>query len=190
MKHGPTRKGRRPDFRPERVPTSDWCFMAREAEESSKERTQMTVHRTGALPGKAAQWKAIDWRKAWRYVRRLQMRIAKAVKEGTKGKVKALQWILTHSLYTKLLAVKRVTSNKGKKTPGVDGILWKGGKAKMQAAYRLQRYGYKAQPLRRIYIPKEKRQEAAVKYSNDVRQGQAGIIQTVIGSCGRDNGGP
>jgi len=115
----------------------------------------MTVHRTGALPDKAAKWRAIDWPKARQYVRRLQMRIAKAVKEGLKGKVKALQWLLTHSYYAKLLAVKRVTSNKGKNTPGVDGILWKGSKAKIQAANSLQRHGYKAQALRRVYIPKK-----------------------------------
>jgi RNA-directed DNA polymerase len=114
----------------------------------------MTVQRTGALPGDA-KWKAIDWQEAQRCVRRLQMRIAKAVKEGKQSRAKALQWILTHSLHAKLLAVKRVTSNKGKKTPGVDGILWKGPRAKMQAAYRLQRHGYMAQPLRRIYIPKK-----------------------------------
>jgi len=115
----------------------------------------MTVHRTGALPDHTAKWKAIDWQKARQYVRRLQMRIAKAVKERSQGKVKALQWLLTHSYYAKLLAVKRVTSNKGKNTPGVDGILWKGDKAKVQAAKSLQRHGYKAQALRRIYIPKK-----------------------------------
>jgi len=84
-----------------------------------KGRTQMMVLRTGALPDHAAKWKAIDWPRARQYVRRLQMRIAKAVKERSKGKVKALQWLLTHSFYAKLLAVKRVTSNKGKNTPGV-----------------------------------------------------------------------
>ena len=115
----------------------------------------MTVLRTGALPDHAANWRAIDWQKARQYVRRLQMRIAKAVKEGSKSKVQALQWLLTHSFYAKLLAVKRVTSNKGKNTPGVDGILWKGDKAKIRAADSLQRHGYKAQPLRRIYIPKK-----------------------------------
>jgi RNA-directed DNA polymerase len=139
----------------QRVPTSGRCFIVRESGESSKVRTQMTVQRTGALTGDAVLWKAIDWQKAQRHVRRLQMRIAKAVKEVKQGRVKALQWILTHSLYAKLLAVKRVTSNKGKKTPGVDGILWKGPRAKIQAAYSLQRHGYRAQPLRRIYIPKK-----------------------------------
>ena len=83
------------------------------------------------------------------------MRIAKAVKEKKPGKVKALQWILTHSHYAKALAVKRVTSNKGKKTPGVDGILWKSARANMQAVCRLRQHGYRAQPLRRVYIRKK-----------------------------------
>lgn len=57
------------------------------------------------------------------------MRIAKAVKENRWNRVKALQYLLTRSFYAKLLAVKRVTSNKGKKTPGVDGVLCQGARA-------------------------------------------------------------
>ena len=102
-----------------------------------------------------ANWRSIDWDKTRREARRLQMRIAKAVKEGKHGRVKSLQWILTHSFYAKALAVKRVTSNKGKNTPGVDGILWKTARIKMQAILSLRQHGYKAQPLRRIYIPKK-----------------------------------
>jgi RNA-directed DNA polymerase len=110
---------------------------------------------TGALIDDAKQWHAIDWQRAQREVRRLQMRIAKAVKEGKPGKVKALQWLVTHSFYAKLLAVKRVTSNKGLKTPGVDGVVWKGARTKIRAARGLKRRGYKPLPLRRIYIPKK-----------------------------------
>ncbi|MHC4145202.1 MAG: group II intron reverse transcriptase/maturase [Planctomycetota bacterium] len=83
------------------------------------------------------------------------MRIAKAVQEGKRGRSKSLQWILTHSFYAKALAVKRVTSNQGRRTPGVDGILWKTARAKMQAILSLRQRGYKAQPLRRTYIPKK-----------------------------------
>ena len=100
-------------------------------------------------------WRSIDWDNAWREVKRLQIRIAKAVKEGKHGKVKSLQWLLTHSFYAKALAVKRVTSNKGKKTPGVDGVLWKTSQDKMNAVISLTQRGYKAKPLRRIYIPKK-----------------------------------
>jgi RNA-directed DNA polymerase len=92
---------------------------------------QMTVDKTGAPGDNTTGWRAIDWQKARNEVRRLHMRIAKATKEGKYGKVKALQWILTHSFYARALAVKRVTSNKGKKTPGIDGVLWKTASAKM-----------------------------------------------------------
>jgi RNA-directed DNA polymerase len=100
-------------------------------------------------------WRSIEWDRAWREVKRLQMRIAKAVKDGKPARVKALQWILTHSFYAKALAVKRVTSNKGKKTPGIDGVLWKTTKDKIFAVFALRQRGYKALPLRRIYIPKK-----------------------------------
>jgi RNA-directed DNA polymerase len=96
----------------------------------------------------------IDWNLARREDRRLQMRIAKAVMAGQWNKVRTLQYLLTRSFYAKLLAVKRVTSNKGRHTPGVDGVLWQGARAKWRAVMSLRRRGYKPRPLRRIYIPK------------------------------------
>jgi RNA-directed DNA polymerase len=54
-------------------------------------------------------------------VRRLQARIVKATQAGRMGKARALQHLLTHSYSGKKLAVERVTSNAGSKTPGVDG---------------------------------------------------------------------
>lgn len=85
----------------------------------------------------------------------MQRRIAKAVQAGKHRKAQALQWLLTHSWYAKLLAVKRVTTNNGKRTPGVDRVLWTTPEAKLQAACQLGRRGYRPQPLRRIQIPKK-----------------------------------
>jgi RNA-directed DNA polymerase len=87
-------------------------------------------------------------------VNKLQARIVKAQKEGRYGRVKALQWTLTHSFYAKALAVKRVTSNNGSKTAGVDHVLWATSNAKFQAINCLKRRGYKPQPLRRVNIKK------------------------------------
>lgn len=106
--------------------------------------------------GKWQDWNAINWREVRKHVRRLQNRIAKAVREGRYNKAKSLQWILTHSYYAKLLAVKRVVSNKGKKTPGVDGVIWNTNNKKIEAVNTMKRRGYKPLPLRRIYIPKRK----------------------------------
>ena len=99
-------------------------------------------------------WDSIDWKKAAAYVKKLQMRIAKAQKEGRHNKVKALQWTLTHSFYAKALAIKRVTENRGKKTPGVDKILWTTKKEKWEAITTLKRHGYRPLPLRRVYLRK------------------------------------
>ena len=120
-----------------------------------KKRKQMTAQKAGALGDSAGWWNSIDWKKAQREVRRLQVRIAKAVKENRWNRVRSLQHLVTHSFYAKLLAVKRVTSNKGKKSPGVDGVLWRGVRAKWRAACSLRRRGYHPQPLRRIYIEKK-----------------------------------
>ena len=73
---------------------------------------------------KTVDWNAIDWRKAHQNVRRLQVRIVKAMQEGRWGKVKALQRLLTHSFSGRVMAVRRVTENRGKRTPGIDGIIW------------------------------------------------------------------
>ena len=110
---------------------------------------------TGASSSEVCEWNHIDWQQAEAEVCRLQMRIAKAVREGKWGKVKSLQWILTHSHHAKLLAVKRVSQSSGAKTPGVDGVLWRTAEQKICAASSLHRRGYKAQPLRRVYILKK-----------------------------------
>jgi RNA-directed DNA polymerase len=109
----------------------------------------------GAPPTRIINWKHIVWKKVEFLVERLQMRIAKAIQLGKHHKANALQWILSHSFYAKLLAVKRVTQNKGKNTPGVDKIIWKTPNQKLKAAYSIKKRGYKSKPLRRIYIPKK-----------------------------------
>jgi RNA-directed DNA polymerase len=88
-------------------------------------------------------------------VRELQMRIAKAVREGKLRLAESLQWLLTHSFYGKLMAIRRVVTNKGKSTPGVDGVVWNSPKKKMQAVNLLNRRGYRPYPLRRVYIKKK-----------------------------------
>lgn len=108
----------------------------------------------GAPSREAIHWHSINWAKCYREVRRLQARIVKAMQEGKHGRVKALQWMLTHSFSGKALAVRRVTENQGKKTPGIDGITWSTPEAKSQAMLSLKRRGYKPLPLRRVYIPK------------------------------------
>jgi RNA-directed DNA polymerase len=114
-----------------------------------------TVQTVGAVSIEAAEWYAIDWRAINRNVRRLQVRIVQATKVGRWNKVKALQRLLTCSYSGKVLAVRRVTENNGKKTAGVDRIIWETPEDKTKAVHDLKRRGYQPQPLRRVYIPKQ-----------------------------------
>src|SRR6202158_3408923 len=100
-------------------------------------------------------WHGINWADAQRQVRRLQTRMVKATQGGRHNKVKALQWLLTHSFSGKALAVKRVTENEGKNTPGVDKVTWKTPVAKTNAIASLKRRGYSPLPLRRVFILKK-----------------------------------
>lgn len=117
----------------------------------------MTAIIAGASPTLSLNWDTVEWPKVVADVRRLQMRIAKAFREGRYGKVKALQWLLTHSFSAKLLAVKRVVQNQGAKTPGVDNIVWDTPAKKINAAKSLSRRSYQTKPLKRIYIPKKQK---------------------------------
>lgn len=99
-------------------------------------------------------WLQADWLRIKEEVKRLQARIAKATMEGRWGKVTVLQRLLTRSHSGKMLAVKRVTENRGKRTPGVDGKIWLTPTAKWTGMKLMQHRSYRALPLRRIYIPK------------------------------------
>jgi len=140
--------------------------MTRKFDETTTKGKQMTEElkkgSTGAPFHGATDWHAIDWKSVSCNVRRLQTRIVKATKEKRWGKVKALQRLLTHSFSGKALAVRRVTENQGKNTPGVDKITWNTPQKKINAVYALRQRDYHPQPLRRISIPKKNGKKRAL----------------------------
>lgn len=79
----------------------------------------------------------------------------KAVRTRQWHHVRCLQRLLAHSFFAKLLAVRRVSSNRGKRTAGVNGFVLKTPAQKWQLAQRLYAKDYEPKPLRRIYIPKK-----------------------------------
>jgi RNA-directed DNA polymerase len=88
-------------------------------------------------------------------VSRYQTRIVQAMQTGKTGRVKHLQGMLVHSYSARLVAVERVTSNKGKETAGVDKQTWTTPEKKARGIETLKARGYSPLPLRRIYIPKK-----------------------------------
>jgi RNA-directed DNA polymerase len=103
----------------------------------------------------ASRWKSTNWKVVQKRINKLQSRITKATMRGNGNLVKKLQYLLTSSFFAKLLAVQQVTTNKGKRTAGIDKQLWKSPTDKYKAAQSLKTKGYRAKPLRRIYIEKK-----------------------------------
>lgn len=107
-----------------------------------------------ASPGEPSPWHTINWRAVQEFVGKAQSKIAKAIKEKDFRRAKRLQRSLIRSWQAKALAVRKVTENRGKRTSGIDRELWDTPTAKWAAIETLRTHGYRAKPLRRVWIPK------------------------------------
>ncbi|MBA1183446.1 group II intron reverse transcriptase/maturase, partial [Pseudomonas psychrotolerans] len=122
--------------------------------------TQPATSVSSASPDGVKGWHDLDWAKIQISVRKTQLKIAQATVAGDWRRVKRLQRLLTHSFYGRCMAVRRVTENRGRKTPGVDGETWGTPPAKLHAAKRLsEKRGYRPKPLKRVWIPKPGKKE-------------------------------
>ena len=99
-------------------------------------------------------WNGLNWPEIEQTVNKLQSRIAKAVERGRYNLVKKLQYLLTNSFTAKLLAVRKVTTNKGKRTPGIDGVILVSPSSKYEMATNMTNKDYRPLPLKRTYINK------------------------------------
>jgi hypothetical protein len=111
----------------------------------------------------------------------IQVRIVKATREGRWHKVKALQWLLTHSFSGRALAVKRVTDNKGKRTRG-----WMvgHGKPRRRRSNRWARFGGAVIDRSRSPCPYPESQWKTETAGNtdDERPGHAGVVSAGPGT--------
>ncbi|HEC33641.1 MAG TPA: group II intron reverse transcriptase/maturase [Chloroflexi bacterium] len=100
-------------------------------------------------------WNTLPWKDIRREVFRLQQRIYRAARQDDLKRVHSLQRLLLRSWSARCLAVRRVTQdNRGKKTPGVDGIAALTPRQRMQMVAQLRDLSHRPALLRRVYIPK------------------------------------
>lgn len=101
-------------------------------------------------------WRTLPWKEFQRNVYRLQKRIYQATRRGDHKRVRSLQRLLLRSWSARCLAVRRVTQdNRGKNTPGVDGVASLTPTQRMRLVERLHNLSdWRASPIRRKYIPK------------------------------------
>jgi RNA-directed DNA polymerase len=120
----------------------------------------MVALAAGAPSASFGRWTSIDWSVVYKHVHRLQMRIAKAVEQERWHKVAALSRILTRSYYAKLWAVRRVVTNKGKNTAGVDRIIWKTPKQKVNARHiKVRGYAHPYDPFHAEYFEQRRNRQ-------------------------------
>ena len=112
-----------------------------------------------SISSNTTKWNSINWNRVERYVDKQQKRIYKAEVKKDKRKVRNIQRMLTNSRAVLLLAVRRVTeTNKGRKTPGIDGFRALTDKEKGELVDNLLTkdiYKHKPKPTLRKYIPKK-----------------------------------
>lgn len=99
----------------------------------------------------------IDWKHCRETVYQLQSAIAKAWQAKDLEQVRRLQDTLVGKFEARALAVKKVRTNPGGKTPGIDGIVWNNDGDLMGAIRRLRNLSaYRSMPVKRVTIPKAK----------------------------------
>lgn len=102
-------------------------------------------------------WKLlnVNWSTCYLHVFQLQSRIAIAWLNGNHKLVTQLQNELVRSFAARALSVRKVMSNTGSKTPGVDNVVWDSATKVKDAIERLKNLNdYKPSPVKRVYIPK------------------------------------
>src|SRR5690606_31425366 len=98
---------------------------------------KQTSARVNAASSNWEGWHQIDWNLVYTTVRRTQLKIAQAARDGQWRRVGRLHRMLAHSFYGRCMAVRRVTENRGRKTAGVDGEVWDTPSTKFNAVSRL-----------------------------------------------------
>lgn len=107
----------------------------------------------------ATIWRDTEWNKVKRYVNKQRHRIFRAESEGKYRKVREIQRMLTRSSAIIKLAILRVTqTNKGRRTPGVDGFVARSDAQRGKLFVKIRNRNIKKhnpKPVKRIYIPKK-----------------------------------
>lgn len=142
-------------IRSQRLDAIKWCLSYADVLSVNKK----SIFKEGAQMSNLIAWKNVQWGLVESRVHKLQKRIYQASLSNNKAKVQFLQKLLIDSLDSKLLVVKRVTTeNDGKKTAGIDNKLYYSYKKKINLVKRLKIDG-KSSPIKRTYIPKPNKSE-------------------------------
>ena len=83
-------------------------------------------------------WNEINWKQCFETLEKLQYKILIAYRDKDMKLVKIRQHELTRSFAARAIAVRKVVSNKGKNTPGIDKVIWDSKELRFQAIGKLK----------------------------------------------------
>lgn len=127
-------------------------------------------------------WSAINWQRAEALVSNLRQRIFRASREGDLRKVRSLQKLLLRSRANAHVSVRKVTQkNKGKNSPGVDKVVVKTPVARAALVDQiLEHQAWRAQPVRRVYIPKARGQNRPLGIPTVADRAMQAIVKNAL----------
>lgn len=97
----------------------------------------------------------IDWIKCKNDVMKIQNQVVVAYKNGNSEQVTNYQNAIVRSFAARALAVRKVNTNCGGKTAGIDEVIWSKPEQRMEAIDKLKNLSkYKAKPVKRVWITK------------------------------------
>jgi RNA-directed DNA polymerase len=133
------------------------CILEKDEKPKAIMKTIITNNRIES--SNTMNWHAVDWKRAYEYILSIQEQLVVAAEEGNWKLVYNQQRRLVTSFSACAVAVRRVVTNQGGKTPGIDGVIWSSPERKFKAILELQAItrqpkAYKASPVRRVMIPK------------------------------------
>ena len=102
----------------------------------------------------------VNWKAAHSWLRQKQILLVEVYQKNDLEKVRHIQISILKDFRTTAIAVRRVTSTSGSKTPGLDGFVVKTMKERIQLASDVHKIvrtpsSYKPFPVKRIWIPKK-----------------------------------
>ena len=117
---------------------------------------------------KATGWQEINWKEVNIRIQDLQDKIVKATLKNNMKEVYRLQEEIVISFEGRALAIRRVVTSSGGKTPGVDNIIWDTPNARFKAIKQLGLITKNPNSYKKL----------TVKKSNDTQKQLNGITAT------------
>lgn len=174
-----------PGSKESRIRSADISSKHLEHIPNAMEKTESKGKTNGVVTEQPTNWHSINWKKAYRMVRKLRRRIFRATREGNWKKVRTLQKLLLKSRSNILISVRQATQiNQGKETPGVDKKVALTPKEREELVDALRDYkAWKPIPVRRILIPKKNGKKRPLGIPSIIDRCLQSVVKKALEPC-------